>query len=135
MESISSYYHPFNNSYLGILVQNTEDTQINLSGFTFEEIDLYHQPVLEPQHASMLFFVRSSLVIFGGCIQAKLYIRIKEDDSLLKENAQLYAVNHLILWPTWLLLVTTTDFIHPLDEVFGNWFCVFGSILAPHKSA
>ena len=116
MEPTHSYYHPFNYSYLGVFVKGSESTQNQLLGFRLNDINLYHQPVLEPQHAVMLFLVRSSLVIFGGCIQAKLYLRIKQNEGLLKENAQLYVANHLILWPTWLILVTATDFIHPPDS-------------------
>ena len=129
MEPTHSYYHPFNYSYLGVFVKGCESTQNQLLGFRLNDINLYHQPVLEPQHAVMLFLVRSSLVIFGGCIQAKLYLRIKQNEGLLKENAQLYVANHLILWPTWLILVTATDFIHPPDRILGNWFCMLGSFM------
>ena len=129
MEPTHSYYHPFNYSYLGVFVKGSESTQNQLLGFRLNDINLYHQPVLEPQHAVMLFLVRSSLVIFGGCIQAKLYLRIKQNEGLLKENAQLYVANHLILWPTWLILVTATDFIHPPDRILGNWFCMLGSFM------
>ena len=129
MEPTYSYYHPFNYSYLGVFVKGSENTQNQRLGFRLNDVNLYHQPVLEPQHAFMLFLVRSSLVMFGGCIQAKLYLRIKQNEGILKENAQLYAANHLILWPTWLILVTVADFIHPPDRIIGNWFCMLGSFM------
>ena len=125
----NAYYHPFNSSYLGLFIPGIERSHSKLLGFVLEKIDLYQQPVLKPHLAFLLFIIRSSLVFIGGCIQLNLYLNIKKDDSLLKENAQLYAINHLILWPTWLVLTTTTDFIHPVNEVFGQWFCILGSFL------
>ena len=129
MSLTTAYYHPFNKSYFGFFIHGLESTQRRLIGFALEKIDLNQQPVLEPHLAFILFFIRSSLVFIGACIQLKLYLNIKKDDSLLKENAQLYAINHLVLWPTWLVLTTTTDFIHPVNEVFGQWFCILGSFL------
>ena len=129
MDSISAYYHPSNYSNLSVFVSHPKSTDGTLAGFQLEDIDLYHQPVLEPSHAFILFCVRASLVVVGGYIQVKVYLKTKRDDSLLKENAQLYAINHLILWPTWLVLLTTTDFIHPVNEVFGQWFCTLGSFM------
>ena len=129
MDSISSYFHPSNHSYLGVFVSDPKKTVDTPAGFQLNDIDLYHQPVLEPNHAFLLFCIRAFLVFVGGYIQVKVYLKTKRDDSLMKENAQLYAINHLILWPTWLVLLTSTDFIHPVNEVFGQWFCTLGSFM------
>ena len=123
----TAYYHPFNTSYLGLFIPGIERSHSKLLGFAMEKIDLNQQPVLEPHLAFLLFIIRSSLVFIGGCIQLKLYLHIQKDDSLLKENAQLYAINHLVLWPTWLVLTTTTDFIQlrfmDTNICFDNCFC------------
>ena len=32
----------------------------------------------------------------------------------------------MILWPFWFLFTTSTDFMHPLNEILGNWYCNLG---------
>ena len=44
---------------------------------------------------------------------------------LVKDVTKLFTVTQMIFWPFWLMLTTSTDFVHPLKDVVGKWFCTF----------
>ena len=118
------YYHPFKEPYFGFLLKDHTSPE-NTTGFIVDNIDLYYQPVQEPVIAIIFFFLRMILVIIGEFIHIKVFIILKKENGLVKDVAKLFTATQMIFWPFWLLLTTSTDFVHPLNIVIGQWFCTF----------
>ena len=60
--------------------------------------------------------------VLAGLIQMKVLGLTKREQSLLKEVTQIYSLSSLTCLP-FILSTYVTDFIHPLNEIFGQWIC------------
>ena len=121
-------YHPFTQSSLGF--SYTQDfLHDNHTSLILENIDLYYQPVEHPAIAISQFVMRLIYTILGEFIQFKLFNMVTKEKFLVNEVTQVYCISSMIAYPFWLLYSSSTDFIHPLKEIFGNWFCVTGRIV------
>ena len=118
-------YHPFSSTSFGVFLPEVSWSR-NLSGFAVDDLDLYYQPVQNPTIALVFFFIRVPLVILGEFFYVKQLALIKRETGLVNDVSKLVAYVQMILWPTWLLFTTTTDFFHPLHELAGIWFCHAG---------
>ena len=118
-------YHPFKDSYFGIFLKDHTSPE-NTTGFVVDNIDLYYQPVQDPVIGIIFFFLKLSLVIIGEFINIKVLIMMKKENGIVKDVAKLFTVTQMIVWPFNLLFITSTDFIYPLNEVIGQWYCTFG---------
>ena len=115
-----SFYHPFTKSFLSFGAKEYSDENDTL--FILQDIDLYYQPVEEPVTGISCLAIDMMLVVFAGIIQIKVYCLAKKEQGLLREVTQIYSVSCLICLP-FLLSFNATDFIHPLNEIFGQWIC------------
>ena len=121
-------YHPFTESSLGF--SYTKDLpHENHTSLMLEDIDLYYQPLEHPAFAITQFLLRLIYTILGEFVQFKLLNMVKKEKFLVNEVTQVYCISSMIALPFWLLYSSATDFLHPLKEIFGNWFCVTGRIV------
>ena len=122
-------YHPFTKSSLGFL-QNERALEGNLSeeenGFQIDDINLYYQPVQEPIVGFAFFVLRTFMVGMGEYIHLKVFKLMKEENGLINDVARMFTIIQMFYWPFWLIFSTTTDFIHPLKDVIGEWYCFMG---------
>ena len=118
------YYHPFKGSnFAGLLHDNSSPE--NDSGLFLDDVDLYYQPLQEPLTAGSFFIVRFFLVIAGEILHIRLFKLMKKENGLVSDVTKLFTITQMIFWPFWLILTTGTDFIHPLTDVVGKWYCTF----------
>ena len=122
------FYHPFEKSSFGMLLKHQSHGE-NVSGAFLSDIELYHQPVPDPSIAIFFVFLRLMLIILGLYVHFRLLALIKEETGLVHDVAKLYAYVNMFLWPFWFLFTTSTDFVHPLNQVIGQWYCRLGWIL------
>ena len=118
-------YNPFTNTYLGFSLSE-ENSQENNTLFIIDNLDLYYQPTELPSSAISLFVIRFPLFCLGIFIQIKLFRMVRKEKGLVNEVTQFYSITSMSISPIWLLFVTTTDFLHPLKDIIGRWFCIFG---------
>ena len=123
------FYHPFSSTSFGVLLPEASRLE-NHSGFAIDDMDLYYQPVQNPTVALVFFFIRVPLVILGEFVYVKQLALIKKETGLVNDVSKLIAYVQMIFWPAWLLFTTTTDVLHPLDELAGRWFCDAGWFLS-----
>ena len=117
-----SLYYPFNNSSLGIFPKNTAAPG-NVTGFVLEDIDLYHQPVLDPVVATIFSSIWLILLVVGTYLHLKILRGLKQENGILKEITYIFVPAQMILWPFMSFLIATTNFLHPLNALIGDWFC------------
>ena len=125
----NNVYHPFTKSSLGFL--HIENSWKNNGfeeevGFQIHDVNLYYQPVQDPKIGFAFFTLRTVMVGLGEYIHVKVFNLMKKENGLIKDVARLFTIVQMIYWPFWLIFSTTTDFIHPLDKVIGEWYCFMG---------
>ena len=125
LSKVQIFYHPFNDSSFGFLLEDQAFPN-NATGFVVNNINLYYQPVLNPVIAIVFFVLKVVFVIIGELISIKLLIKLKKETSLLSDVTKLFVCVQIIYHPIRLIFTTSTDFIHPLNEVIGQWYCTFG---------
>lgn len=121
-------YHPFNSSFLGFYIE-TDLIPERINGLLFQDIDLSHQPLQSPLIAIIFFFIKLILVCVGGYVQIKVWFLIKNEQSLTTEVVKVYIAALIVMCPYWLVFSTIVDFIHPVNQVIGHWFCAFGTFI------
>ena len=121
-------YHPFMESNLGFYVyhKNSIDEK---DQFALDDLDLYYQPVEDPAHGITYLIVGLILLFIGETLQFRLLKMVKSENGLVNEVTQIYSISAIIMNPVIGVFVTFTDFVHPLNEVFGQWFCSIGRLL------
>ena len=115
-----NFYHPYTKSFLSFSAKEHSDKNYTL--FIIQDIDLYHQPVMELLTGIAYLAIEMVVFVFAGFIQIKVLGMAKREQSLLKEVTQIYSLSSLICLP-FVLSDFATDFIHPLNEIFGQWIC------------
>ena len=118
-------YHPYTRSFLGIVVKANSSPE-NISSDTIEDINLYFQPLVHPIIAAMGFVLKLLLVVLGEFVRIKILTRIKNDDTILNDITRLYVRMQMVFHPFSVLFMSSNDFILPLSEVIGQWYCSLG---------
>ena len=134
------FYHPFENSSLQIFIKNHRDHE-NHTEYLIENIDLYYQPLEKPWIATLFAFLRVLVVVISEMINIKVFKAVKEETGLLSGVTKFFLVTQMIYLPLMMIFIITTDFIHPVNKVIGQWFCtcgwstfVFGGIIISSHS-
>ena len=131
-----NFYHPFTKPFLGFGIDENHHHwhySKNHSRFVLEDIDLYFQPVEDPV-ISVIYLVLGILITINvEFVHFKLFSLANRENGLVKEVTQIYSLAYMIIMPILLLCSSGTDFMHPLNEVVGQWFCTiarfFGGLL------
>ena len=118
------FYHPFMDSFLGIFISDQDRQVQNVTSSILEKINLYHQPMPDPFYASIFFLVMAIEVIVGCYLHKKVLVLLKKENGILKNVTKTFVFAQMIFWPLTVFMITITNFIHPLQDVFGQWFCL-----------
>ena len=121
-------YHPFTDSYFGIFLKDLVD-QDKVIGLVIEDINLYYQPVQIPLLAAIFLIIKLFLLVVSEYLLYKIYRLAKKENGLVKDVTIVFVYAQVIFWPVWIFFVGSTDFIHPLNDVIGQWYCETGSFL------
>ena len=121
-------YHPFINSSLEIFL-NDEVAKDTIIGQVIKDFDLYYQPVQEPLIAFMFLVLKICLLVVTEYLYFKVYRLMKKENGIIKNITQIFVCAQMSFWPFWIFFAASTDFVHPLKEVIGVWYCFVGSFL------
>ena len=121
-------YHPYPKPLLEFSIQKNFSSE-NFSYNLLENLDLYFQPVEHPATAISLFAARFLLLVFGELSQIRLFKMVRREKGLVDEVTQFYCMTAMACYPIFFGLATITDFIHPLNEIIGQWVCIMGRIV------
>ena len=121
-------YHPFTDSYFGVFLKDVVNKD-NIVGIVLEDINLYYQPVQEPLIALIFLAIKISLLVAVEYLQVKVYKLMKKENGIIKSITQLVVCVQMVFWPFWIFFAGITDFIHPVGNLIGSWFCYGGQFL------
>ena len=123
-----NFYHPFIEPYLGFFAYD-DRCRDNDTCMVLENIDLYYQPVEEPVVGKTILVIGLISLLLGEVIQFRLLTMVKRENGLVKEVTQIYSLTSIIGYPMLFVISIGTDFVHPLNEVIGGWFCTLAWIV------
>ena len=115
-------YNPFKDSLIGILHKETFAPE-NLTDFVIENINLYHQPVIEPKLATLFSIIMITLLVFGEYLHIKILRMLRKENSILRDITYVFVFANMTLCVLNVFLITSTNFVHPLNKIIGQWFC------------
>ena len=121
-------YHPFTKRHIGFYIHDEHSIE-KYSQFSLEDVDLFYQPVEDPVDGIIYFVLGLIILVIGETLQLKLLKSVKKENGLVNEVTQIYSISTMIMGPILFVVVHSTDFVHPLNEVFGQWFCSMGRLL------
>ena len=125
---IRNLYHPFKSTSFGILSTETSGGNY-IIGELIEDVNLYHQPVQKPFLAAIFLVVKALILVVGEYLLVKVYYLMKKENGLIKNITKVLVCAEMIFWPVWVVFATSTDFVQPMNEVAGQWFCEAGTFL------
>ena len=121
-------YHPFTKRHLDFFIHDRPPIE-KPSQFNLEDVDLFYQPVEEPIDGIIYFTIGLIFLVIGENLQFRLLKLVKKENGLVNEVTQIYSISTMIMAPILFVIVHSTDFVHPLNEVFGQWFCSMGRLM------
>ena len=125
----NNLYNPFVGSDLGFFI--TYDLSISKENLMMlTEIDLYHQPVENPIFGVVFLLFGIITLIVGEIAHFKLYKMVAKENGLVKETTQIYVLVQMIGYPILFIIISLTDFIHPLSQFVSSWFCLVSESFA-----
>ena len=126
----NNFYHPFEQSMLGFLLNDQGDVSNSTTGLVIDDIDLYYQPLEHPLVVISFFVLKLIVILIGERIGFKLILMIKKDRGILRSITLLFIVIQMVLWPLGILFDLIVNLVHPVTEVIGKWFCSGGWLLS-----
>ena len=126
-------YRPSSNSSFYVLTKPSLANH-SLQGALINDIDLYYQPLAEPTIALAFFISKSSIILLGELLGVKLLMNLKKDNSILNHVTTFFVSTQMVCYPISLVFITANDFLYPVNEVIGKWFCTLGWIIVSYCS-
>ena len=124
-----NFYHPFENSSLGFLLNDgLLPADVN-AGEVLDKVNLYYQPLETPSVAIMIFIVKVIVICIGEVVGTKLLACLKKEKSITNNVTKLFIISQMILHPILHILELIINTMYPVNEVIGNWFCFLDWLL------
>ena len=115
-------YHPFKEPFLGFAI-DTQEQLLGRNTSILHDIDLYYQPVQDPGISFIFVLIMSLILLVGIYLHIKIFVGLKKENSIQQNVTMIFVVAQMIMWPVLVSLITLTNFIHPLNELIGQWIC------------
>ena len=88
------------------------------------DIDLYYQPLQSHALAILYLVLKTILIIVGECVHVQMLTFLKTESGLVNDVLNSFLCVQMIYWPVKAIFEISTDFVYPLREVIGEWFCI-----------
>ena len=115
-------YHPFTDSYISVFLKDSIDSE-SVVGQVIKDVNLYYQPVQVPLVAFIGLAIKLFLLVIAEFLQVKVFQLMKKEKGVVKDITQVVVCAQMVFWPFWIFFASLTDFIHPINKIFGSWFC------------
>jgi hypothetical protein len=119
------FYCPFSQSS----IQFSNETLVSKETFyleTISDVDLYYQPLQYPILAIFYLILEIIIIIVGEFVHIQILELLKFETCLIKDILKTFLYLQMVFWPVAVVFDTSTDFIHPLKEIVGPWYCEIG---------
>ena len=118
-------YNPFHGKQISFMGEVSNRSGL-LVGEILTDVNLYFQPVQYPILATVYLIVRIIIILIGEYVQVKALNLFKRESCIVNDVLKLVSYVQMVYWPLFVIFETSTDFISPLREIIGTWYCVAG---------
>ena len=118
-------YNPFLGTHISFMDEVSNRSGL-LTSEVLTDVNLYFQPVQYPILATVYLILRIIIIFIGEYVQVKALNLFKRESCIVNDVLTLVSYVQMGYWPLFVLFETSTDFIYPLREVIGTWYCVVG---------
>ena len=118
--------HNFYSPFLQSSIYFSNQTLFSTDAFyheTISDVDIYYQPLQYPILAIFYLILEVIIIILGECVHLQILKLLKFETCLIKDILKVFLYVQMVFWPVAVLFDTSTDFIHPLKEIVGAWYC------------
>ena len=116
------FYHPYLRSSFGIFLDEN-GSKNGTVGSILNDVNLYYQPLQDPSILLIFNVIKTLILISGVFIHMKVSKMIDKENGLLKDITTLFVRVNTILWPFLTFFSGIVDFIQPVNQLVGEWFC------------
>ena len=124
---------PFYNPFLGKSIDIFDPIPFGESGVfphqTLTEVNLYYQPLQNPIIATVYLIIRIVMIFSGEYMQMKVLALFKRDSCMANDVLKMLSYVQMGYWPLFTLFEASTDFVVPLRELIGTWYCQVGFLV------
>ena len=119
-----SIYNPFEEEH--ILLPNYTSQQLTdfVSREPLSDVDLYYQPLPNPIFALTNLIVSSIILFIGEYINNRVLQFVNRETGLVMDVLKVFLCVQMVYWPGATIFAASTEFIYPIGNLLGSWFCV-----------
>ena len=116
------FYHPYLRSSFGIFLDEN-GSKNGTVGSILNDVNLYYQPLQDPSILLIFNVIKTLILISGVFIHMKVSKMIDKENGLLKDITTLFVRVNTMLWPFLTFFSGIVDFVQPVNQLVGEWFC------------
>ena len=120
------FYNPSLQDTIAFYDQSSYSATSTGHGGALLSVDLYYQPLLNPVLLVAYSIISIILLCIGEYVNNKVLKFLSRQESVVKEILQAFTYIQMVYWPVSVLFQTSNEFIYPLREVVGDWYCIVG---------
>ena len=120
----TTVYNPYEKDHIS-LPKYTSPDLFNLSlGETLSDVTLYYQPLPNPIFAAVNLGISCVILLIGEYTNARVLQFVKRETGLVMDVLKVFLYVQMVYWPIATLFGASTEFVYPVVNTFGSWFCI-----------
>ena len=116
------FYNPFTQASL-VFFNHTPSNTNNFNRELINNVDLYYQPLQYPILGFVCLLIEIFILIIGELVHVRILKLLKHDLGLVRDILKTFIYIQMVFWPVAVFFDTSIDFVHPLREIVGPWYC------------
>ena len=121
------FYNPYLKSSFSFFNQSASNIK-QFESETITDINLYYQPLQYPFLATLYLIVGILIIVCGEYLHFKILQLLKQECCLVKSVLQAFMYIQMVFWPIDLAFNASVDFMYPMWQIVGSWYCELGFI-------
>ena len=119
-----SVYNPYENDHISLPNYTSPDLVNSDLGETLSNVNLYYQPLPNPIFAGVNLSISCVILVIGEYINARVLQFVKRETGLVMDVLKMFLYVQMVYWPIATLFGASTEFVYPIGNMLGSWFCV-----------
>lgn len=118
------YYNPYFQNTINLFNPTSFTTESSVYVETISNVDLYYQPLQNPTHSITYVIICIIIIIIGEYVHIQVLAFLSRENSFVKEILEVFMYTQMVYWPVTVILQAPTEFVYPLREIIGEWYCI-----------
>ena len=119
-----STYNPFVENHIFLLSYRAPTLLNHPQIETLSDVHLYYQPLPNPIFAAANLMISCIILTFGEYINNRVLHFVNRETGLVNDVLRVFLCVQMVYWPGAITFQTSTEFVYPIGNMLGSWFCV-----------